>query len=117
VNRRVLFGVASFFLVGLAILAYLAAPYVAPPKFIVANTSDKPVLVIAYWRSESKNLGTIAPSQKVKFRVNAEAAMSFKAKFANGKELTSDGIYFTSGISIEANITESDIKLRYAPST
>ena len=116
-NRKVLLGVAVFFLIGLAILAYVAAPYVATPKFSVVNISDKPVQVIAYWRNESKNLGTIAPSQKVEFKVNAEAAMSFKAKFASGKELTSDDIYFTSGLSIEANITESGIELRYAPST
>ena len=87
------------------------------PKFSVVNGSDKPVQVVAYWRNESKGLGTLSPSQKVEFVVNAEAAMSFKAKFANGKELASDEIYFTSGTSVEANISESAIKLEYVPST
>jgi hypothetical protein len=50
---------------------------------------------MAYWRNESKNLGTIAPGQKVQFKVNAEAAISFKAKFLTGRELASSEMYFT----------------------
>ncbi len=115
--KKVLFGIAGIFLLGLAFLVYWGTPFFATPKFSVVNGSDKPVQVVAYWRNESKGLGTLSPSQKVEFVVNAEAAMSFKAKFANGKELASDEIYFTSGTSVEANISESAIKLEYVPST
>jgi hypothetical protein len=116
-TKKVLVGFAASLLLGVAFLAYLAAPYFATPKFTVLNGSDKPVQVVACWREETKNLGTIAPGQKVEFVVSAEAAMSFKARFANGKELASEEIYFTSGTAVAADISESDIKLQYVSST
>ncbi|MCG3111687.1 MAG: hypothetical protein MCM46_07655 [Candidatus Manganitrophus sp. SB1] len=114
-KKKALIGAVGMVLVGLGVLAYLAAPYVATPVFSAINSSREPVQVMAYWRNESKNLGTVAPGQK--FKVNAEAAISFKAKFLNGRELASSEMYFTSGTSIEADITESGIELRYASRT
>jgi hypothetical protein len=117
VKRKVLLGISASLLVGLGALAYLAAPYLATPRFSVLNATRNPVQVTAYWRNESKLLGTIAPNQEVEFTVNAEAAISFKAKYENGKEVASEGMYFTSGTSIEAKITGTAIELRYEPRT
>lgn len=114
---KVLVGVSVLLLIGLGMLAYMAAPYLATPRSSVVNATGSPVQVTAYWRNESKPLGYISPNQVVTFTVNAEGAISFRAKYGDGKEVASDGMYFTSATSIEARITESALELRYEPRT
>lgn len=91
------------------------ASYMTTPTFSVSNFSDAPIQVTAYWREKSRDLGEIAPGQKVEFEVNDEATISFKAKYPNGKELKSREIYFTSGIAIQAEVTESGIEVNHEP--
>ena len=115
VKRKALLGISALLLVGLGALAYLAAPHFATPRFSVLNATRSAVQVTAYWKNESKRLGTIGPSQEVEFTVDDEAGISFEAKYKNGKEVASDEMYFTSGTSIEAKITETAVELRYEP--
>jgi len=115
--KKVLLGLAALFPVGIASFASIVAPYMAPPTFNVNNSSGEPVQVTAYWREKNRNLGEIAPGQKVEFEVNDEAAISFKARYPNGKELRSREIYFTTGITIQAEVTELGIEVNYDPST
>ena len=111
--KRVLISLALFVALSVGILAYLAAPLFSTPKFSVTNKSSETVEIIAFWRKETKNIGQIDPGNKVEFKVNDEAAIKFKAKYASGKEATSEEIYFTSGLSVAARVTENNIELKY----
>ena len=111
--KKVLIGLALFVALSVGVLAYIASPFFTEPKFIVTNESSKPVEVIAFWRTETKNIGHIDPGNKIEFKVNDEAAMKFKAKYTSGKEVDSGEIYFTSGLSIAAKVNENNIELNY----
>ncbi len=113
--KKVLLGFAALFLLGVVSLTYMFASYMTTPTFSVNNLSGEPIQVTAYWREKSRNLGEISPGQKVEFEVNDEATISFKAKYLNGKELKSREIYFTTGIAIQAEVTESGIKVNHVP--
>ena len=115
--KKVLLGIAVIALIIIGILAYIAAPYLRTPVFTVNNSSGEPVEVIAFWREDNKNLGMVYPEKQIIFKLNDEAAIKFKAKYASGKEIISEEIYFTSDTSIQAEVTKTSIKLSYEPRT
>lgn len=115
--KKALFGIAVVVIVCVGALVYIAAPYLTTPTFSVSNSSASPVSVIAFWRDKSKDLGLIAPGEVIEFEVNDEAAIKFKAKYSSGKEVISEEMYFSSGLSIDATVTETGIELNYEPST
>ena len=110
--KKLLLAFAVFFILGVGALVYLAAPYVATPKFIVKNESSTPVKITAHWRKNTKDLGELLSGSMIEFEVNDEAAMEFKVTFPNGLVASSSPpVYFTSGTVTNAVVTESSIEV------
>jgi len=104
--------IVAILFIGAGSVAYFAASYVATPKFIVKNESDVNVEVTAYWKQQSKNLGSILAGGEQMFELNDEAAMEFRVAYPDGQVITSSpAIYFTSGTTVIAVVTESAIKV------
>lgn len=88
--------------------------YPSSTKFLIYNDSSECVTVTAYWLDEQKELGIIASNNKTEFSVDAEASMKIKAAFVGGRQLKSEGIYFTSNIGdIEARINMNEVRVNY----
>ena len=112
VLKKILIGITVVVIVGVGALAYLAAPFVATPRFIVKNESNVSVRVTAHWREETRTLGQLSPGDELEFEVNDEAAMEFQAVSTSGLALSSKpAVYFTSGTVTSAIITESSIEI------
>lgn len=102
--------VAVLFFIALIILA---VPSFFDPEFEIVNNSSEAVSVIATWRSNEKQIGEIQSMSSHRFSVNDEAAMKFKVRYASGKEVESEPVYFTSGIKIIGTISNDGIDVRY----
>lgn len=100
---------AVFFLA----LLILAIPSFFDPEFAVVNNSSETVSVIAAWRSQEKVIGSIDPMSSREFSIDDEAAMTFKVRYASGKEIESDPLYFTSGAKVIATISSDGIAVQY----
>ena len=112
VIKKLLFAIVAILAIGAGLLVYFAAPYVATPKFVVKNESGVSVEVTAHWREKSKRIGSIVAGSKRVFEVNDEAAMEFRAVYPSGQVVTSSpAVYFTSGTTIIAVVTESAVEV------
>ncbi len=110
--KKILIVLSVLVTLSVGILAFIAASYVATPVFTVTNDSNVSVIVTAHWREQIKSLGMLKPGAKLKFEVNDEAAMEFKATKPDGTVLTSlPPVYFTSGTSTAVSVTESCIEV------
>ena len=92
---------------------YLATPLISSPTFNINNKTSENIKITAYWRNKEKDLGEIKSSSTYVFNVSDEAAMKFKVKYLNGKELESKEIYFNSGLVINVNILSDSIEVNY----
>lgn len=112
VVKKLLFATVAILVIGAGSLVYFAAPYVATPKFVVKNESDISVEVTAHWREQIKSLSNIPAGSERVFEVNDEAAMEFRAVYQNGLVITSSpAVYFTSGTTVIAVVTESAVEV------
>lgn len=110
--KKLLLDIVALMVIGVGTFAYVAATYVGTPKFTVKNQSGVSVEVTAYWREQSRNLGTLSPGEERVFEVNDEAAMQFQAVYPGGQVITSSpAVYFTSGTTVLAVVTESSIEV------
>lgn len=109
---RVLFG----FAVALAIV-YLTLSHFDKSNFMVKNASSKEVFVVAKWRENELELGYIGIKEKLEFNLNAEASMTFIVTYPNGSVVSSEPIYFTSGVDVEATIFDNKVKADYESNT
>ncbi len=91
----------------------MIAPLFEEPRFEVINRSEHVVHVSAYWRNEKKDLGIIQPSSSLEFSLSDEAAMTFSARYPDGRAIDSEEIYFTGGTRIIATITETSFNVKY----
>lgn len=107
---QVLAVVAAFFFAALLILAI---PSFSDAGFEVVNGSADAVSVVAAWRNREKDLGTIQPGESFRFSLDDEAAMTFRVRYADGSEIESEPIYFTSGVKVIATISEHGVAVRY----
>lgn len=55
----------------------------------------------------------ISPNQSIFLNVSDEAVMKFNVTFKSGEQLESEGIYFTSGITVICNITNQVVTVKY----
>ena len=109
--KKILIGITILSAFAVGALAFLAA-HMAKPEFKVTNDSNVSVEVSAHWREKTKILGKLDPGAELKFEVNDEAAMEFKATRPDGSVLTSaPPVYFTSGTSTTAVVKESSIEV------
>ncbi|MDH5445320.1 MAG: hypothetical protein OEY52_07170 [Gammaproteobacteria bacterium] len=90
-------------------LIYIS-PYFLGPKFIINNNSQQVVEVTAEWRSNTKELGKLQAGKSIEFHVKDEAGMKITAKFPNGKKITNQPVYFTSGMVFIFDINENGIE-------
>lgn len=75
------------------------------PRFHVSNDSPEAVTVTVTRGDKSRNLGTIEPDSRISLRARDEALMIFTVRYADGREIESQAIYFTSGIVVNVSIT------------
>lgn len=94
-------------------LLILATPSFFDPEFEIVNNSSEAVSVVATWRSNEKKIGRIQSMSSHRFSVNDEAAMKFKVRYASGKEVETEPLYFTSGIKVIATISSDGVEVRY----
>ncbi|MEH6470902.1 MAG: hypothetical protein V7752_06580 [Halopseudomonas sp.] len=94
-------------------LGILAAPSFFDPEFKVVNNSSETVSIVAEWRSNEKQISSIESMSSYQFSVNGEDVMRFRVRYASGKELETDPLYFSSGIKVIAIITSDGIEVRY----
>lgn len=97
----------------LALLA-LAIPSFMSPAFEVANDSQETISVVARWRNGERRVDAIASGKSHEFSIDDEAAMTFIAHFADGRELQSEPIYFTRGVKVTARVSGNSIAVGYA---
>lgn len=108
--KKLVLGTFTALIIGAGALAYLAAPYVATPEFVVKNESGVSIEVTAQWRERSKKLGSLPAGSEQVFEVNDEAAMKFRVVYPSGRVITSEpAIYFTSGTKVIAVVGKSSI--------
>ena len=101
----------------LAALLILAIPSFSDPEFEFVNNSSEAVSVVAAWRNNEREIGGVQPGTSHQFRVNDEAAMKFKIRYASGREIESEPVYFTSGTKVIATISNNSIEVRYDSGT
>ena len=102
-------------LMGAAVLVVLFE-YI--PTFVVVNTTSEPVEVTAHWgggdvEQEHRRLGRLHAGGEVEFSVSAESTMRFVVRYADGTELTTDDIRFSSGAIIRAEIEEQGVSIEH----
>ena len=107
---QVLAGVA---VVLFAALLILAIPSLSDAGFELVNRSSDTVSVVAAWRDQEKDLGTIRPAGSFRFNVSDEAAMTLRVRYGDGREAESEPIYFTNGVKVMARISEDSVNVRY----
>jgi hypothetical protein len=100
---------ALFFIV----LLILATPSFFDPEFEIVNNSAEAVSVVAVWRNNEKKIGRIPSMSSHRFSVEDEAAMQFRVRYASGRVVETEPLYFTSGIKVIATISSDGVIVRY----
>ncbi len=85
--------------------------YWAVPTAQVRNESAAAVQVVAQWRDQSRDLGSIRPGQTVAFRVPGEGAISFSVTYADGRQVTSREMYYTLTTTVLAVVSEQSVSV------
>ncbi len=106
---------------------FVAIAYWAVPTAEVRNKSAEAVQVVAQWRDQSRDLGSIRPGQTVAFKVPGEGGITFSVTYADGRQVTSREMYYTlttvlavvseQSISVESELglASADLDPRKAP--
>ena len=79
------------------------------PGFHISNDSAQAVTVTVTRRDKSRDLGTIEAGSRVSFTARDEASMVFTVRYADGREIKSQPIYFTSGIVVNISISQEGV--------
>ena len=97
----------------LAALSALVAGvlYWAVPTAQVRNESAAAVQVVAQWRDQSRDLGSIRPGQTVAFKVPGEGGISFSVTYADGRQVTSREMYYTLTTTVLAVVSEQSVSV------
>ena len=107
----VLIGSISFIIIGA--LMFMAAPYLATATFKISNKTNETVSLVATWREQEKNIGSLKAGGQMEFKANDEAAMQFIATFNSNKIISNRPIYFTSGTKINVEIHDNELLTKY----
>jgi hypothetical protein len=94
-------------------LIVLAIPSFMDPEIEVVNDSPETVAVVASWRNHEKRLDGIQPGASREFTVDDEAAIRFRVRYAGGREIESEPLYFTKGIRVIAEVSDAGVAVRY----
>jgi hypothetical protein len=110
---------SSRFFFGLLIVVVISTTYIfvggfkLGPRFNIVNDSAQNVTVTAIWRNQSRDLGIIESGSTISLTVRGEASMVFNVRYADGRELASEPVYFTSGATIDVSISEDSIDVQH----
>lgn len=90
---------------------FVGVAYWAVPTAQVRNDSAEAVQVVARWRDQSRDLGSIRAGQTVAFKVPGEGGITFSATYADGRQVTSPGMYYTLTTTVLAVVGEQRISV------
>lgn len=85
--------------------------YWAVPTAQVRNESAAAVQVVAQWRDQSRDLGSIRPGQTVAFKVPGEGGISFSVTYADGRQVISREMYYTLTTTVLAVVSEHSVSV------
>lgn len=88
---------------------FVAVAYWAVPTAQVRNESAEAVQVVARWRDQSRDLGSIRAGQTVAFKVPGEGGISFSVTYADGRQMTSSEMYYTLTTTVLAVVSEQAV--------
>lgn len=114
---------SSRFFFGLLIVIIISTAYIVVggftlgPRFNITNNSTQNVTVTATWRNQTRDLGIVESGSTISLTVRDEASMVFNVRHADGREMASEPVSFTSGVTIDVSITEDDIDVQYNAET
>jgi hypothetical protein len=114
---------SSRFLFGLLIVIVISTAYIVVggftlgPRFDITNNSVQNVTVTAAWRNQSRDLGIIESGSTISLTVRDEASMVFNVRYADGSEMASEPVSFTSGETINVSISEDGIDVQHNSDT
>jgi hypothetical protein len=83
------------------------------PSLNFTNDSAQNVTVTATWSNQSRDLGIIEPGATISLTVRDEASMVFNVRHADGREMASEPVHFTSGVTIDVSISEDSIDVQH----
>jgi len=110
---------SSRFFFGLLIVIVLSTTYILVgcfnlgPRFNISNESTQAVAVAASWRDQTRDLGPIEPGSTISLTVRDEASMIFNVRYADGREIASEPVYFTNGVTIDVSIVDGRIDVQH----
>ncbi|WP_070885620.1 hypothetical protein [Pseudomonas argentinensis] len=85
--------------------------YWAVPTAQVRNESAAAVQVVAQWRDQSRDLGSIRPGQTVVFKVPGEGGIRFSVTYADGRQVASREMYYTLTTTVVAVVSEQAVSV------
>ncbi|XXF10030.1 hypothetical protein M1D96_16395 [Pseudomonas sp. D1-3] len=85
--------------------------YWAVPTAQVRNESAAAVQVVAQWRDQSRDLGSIRPGQTVAFKVPGEGGIRFSVTYADGRQVASREMYYTLTTTVVAVVSEQAVSV------
>ena len=88
---------------------FVATAYWAVPTAQVRNEAAAAVQVVARWRDQSRDLGSIRAGQTVAFKVPGEGGISFSVTYADGRQVTSPEMYYTLTTAVLAVVSEQAV--------
>jgi hypothetical protein len=83
------------------------------PRFKIANDSLATIVVTAKWRDKVRSLGSIEPDSSTSLTVRDEASMVFEIQFEDGREMTSEPVYFTSGSTTHISVSDAGVSIEH----
>ncbi|MDZ7752787.1 MAG: hypothetical protein U5S82_14230 [Gammaproteobacteria bacterium] len=96
-----------------AIFAAVVASALQDARFEVVNASGEVAEVTALWRDRRRELGRVAPGQRLGFTVDDEGGMAFAARFPSGRTLASEPVYFTDGTAVIVTVGDGGMDVRH----
>jgi len=82
-------------------------------NFRIANNTTQNVNVTAKRPEKSRDLGVVKAGSLIRVTARGEAAMVFAVRYADGREIESKPVYFTSGTKINVRISEDGVNASY----
>lgn len=81
-------------------------------SFQISNSTSQAVSVTVTRRDKSRDLGTIEAGSRISLMARDEALMVFAVRYADGREIESQPIYFTSGVLVNISITQDGVDVK-----
>lgn len=109
---------SSRFFFGLLIVIVISTTYIfvggvsLGPRFNITNNSAQDVTVTAAWLEKKRDLGILEPGSTIKLTVRDEASMVFNVRYNDGRDVASEAVSFTNGVTTNVSIAEDTIDIQ-----